>query len=135
MTAFFLVSLVTFAFFSEHGWATWDRLRASRATSFEIIAGKSLPRIAIAIAQLGVLLVAGVLVFGLHIRGNGFALAPLIVTFSVCLVLLGVGVTAVCRTAQQGRRSHTWAWCSSVPLAERSCRSTCCRRGLARSRR
>ncbi|MDQ1433857.1 MAG: type transport system permease protein [Actinomycetota bacterium] len=101
MSAFFIVSLVTFSFFSEHGWATWDRLRASRATSFEIIAGKSLPRVAIAIAQLCVLLVAGVLVFGLHIRGNGYALAPLIVTFSVCLVLLGVAVTAVCRTAQE----------------------------------
>jgi len=101
MSAFFIVSLVTFSFFSEHGWATWDRLRASRATSFEIIAGKSLPRVAIGIAQLVVLLVAGVLGFGLHIRGDAVALAPLIVVFSTCLVLLGVAVTALCRTAQQ----------------------------------
>ena len=101
MDAFFLVSLVTFAFFSEHAWATWDRLRASRATSFEIVVGKSLPRVGMGIAQLGVLLGAGVLVFGLHIRGNGLALAPLIVAFCVCLVLLGVCVTALCRTAQQ----------------------------------
>lgn len=101
MSAFFIVSLVTFSFFAEHGWATWDRLRASRATSFEIVAGKSLPRVAIGIAQLGLLLGAGVLVFGLHIRGSAVALAPLIVAFSLCLVLLGVCVTAVCRTAQQ----------------------------------
>ena len=70
MAAFFVVSLVTFSFFAEHGWATWDRVRASRATSLEIIAGKSLPRVAVAIVQLGGLLVAGVLVFGLHIRGS-----------------------------------------------------------------
>jgi ABC-2 type transport system permease protein len=101
MSAFFIVSLVTFSFFADHGWATWDRVRASRATSFEIIAGKSLPRVAIGIAQLGVLLAAGVVVFGLHIQGSPFALAPLIVAFSVCLVLLGVCVTALCRTAQQ----------------------------------
>jgi ABC-2 type transport system permease protein len=101
MSAFYVVSLVSFSFFAEHGWATWDRVRASRATSLEIIAGKSLPRVAVAMLQLGGLLVAGVLIFGLHIRGSSLALAPLIVAFSICLVLLGVAVTAVCRTAQQ----------------------------------
>ncbi len=101
MSAFFVVSLVTFSFFSEHGWATWDRLRASRATSLEIIAGKSVPRVAVAIGQLGLLLVAGVVVFDLHIQGSPLALAPLIVAFSISLVFLGVCVTALCRTAQQ----------------------------------
>ena len=101
MSAFFIVSLVTFAFYSEHSWATWDRLRASRATSFEIVAGKALPRIAIVIAQLALLLVAGVLAFGMRIGGDAWALAPLIVAFSICLVFLGVCVTALCRTAQQ----------------------------------
>lgn len=101
MSAFYLVALVTFAFFSEHGWFTWDRLRASGATSLEIVVGKSAPRVALGIAQLAVLLIAGVLVFGLHIRGSALALVPLIVAFCVCLVLLGVCVTALCRTAQQ----------------------------------
>jgi ABC-2 type transport system permease protein len=101
MSAFFVVSLVTFSFFSEHGWATWDRIRASRATSLEIVAGKSVPRIVVAGLQLVVLLVAGVVVFDLHIAGSPLALAPLIVAFSFSLVLLGVCVTAVCRTAQQ----------------------------------
>jgi ABC-2 type transport system permease protein len=101
MSAFFIVSLVTLAFYSEHSWATWDRLRASRATSFEIVAGKALPRIAIVIAQLVLLLVAGVLVFDMRIGGDAWALAPLIVAFSICLVFLGVCVTALCRTAQQ----------------------------------
>ncbi len=101
MSAFFVVSLVTFSFFAEHGWATWDRVRASRATSLEIIAGKSVPRVVIAMVQLGALLLAGVVVFGLHIQGSPLALAPLIVAFSICLVLLGVCVAALCRTAQQ----------------------------------
>jgi ABC-2 type transport system permease protein len=101
MSAFYVVSLVTFSFFSEHGWATWDRIRASRATSLEIVAGKSVPRIVVAILQLVVLLVAGVVVFDLHIQGSPLALVPVIVAFSISLVLLGVCVTAVCRTAQQ----------------------------------
>ena len=101
MAAFYLVALITFSFFAEHGWSTWDRLRASSASSLEIVLGKSLPRIAMGIAQLLVLLLAGVFIFDLHIRGNPVSLGPPIIAFSVCLVLLGVCVTALCHTAQQ----------------------------------
>ena len=101
MTAFFLVSLITFAFFAEHAWATWDRLRVSPATSLEIVAGKALPRVAMGLAQFLVILVAGVVLFDLHVRGDVIALVPLVVVFSICLVLLGVAATALCRTAQQ----------------------------------
>ncbi len=99
--AFFIVSMMTFAFFSEFGWMTWDRLRASPATSFEIVIGKAIPRFAMVVAQLFLILGAGVVLFDLDIRGDAFALIPLILTFSMTLVLLGVAVTAVCRTAQQ----------------------------------
>jgi ABC-2 type transport system permease protein len=101
MSAFFLVSLVTLSFFAEHGWATWDRLRASPASSLEIVTGKAVPRVAIGIAEFVVVLAAGVLVFDLSIRGNVVALLPLVVAFSVCLVLLGVAATALSSTAQQ----------------------------------
>jgi ABC-2 type transport system permease protein len=101
MQAFFIVSLVTFAFFSEHAFKTWDRVRASAATSPEIVAGKSLPRVAMVVVQLCFVLVCGVVLFDLHIAGNAFALLPLIVAFSISLVLLGVAVTAVCHSAQQ----------------------------------
>ena len=101
MSAFFLVSLITFAFFGEHAWATWDRLRASPATSFEIVVGKTLPRVALGIAQFLVIIGGSVVLFDLNISGNALALVPLVIAFSICLVLLGVAVTAVCRTAQQ----------------------------------
>jgi ABC-2 type transport system permease protein len=101
MATFYLVSLVTFSFFAEHAWVTWDRLRASAATSFEIVLGKSLPRAIAGIAQFVVVIAAGVAVFHLRIRGNVLALAPLVLAFTLCLVLLGVAVTAVCRTAQE----------------------------------
>jgi len=99
--AFFIVSLTTFAFFSEFGWMTWDRLRASSATSLEIVLGKAIPRVAIVLVQLALMVGLGVAVFGLHAKGNLLALGPMLVVFSVSLVLLGVAVTAVCRTAQQ----------------------------------
>jgi ABC-2 type transport system permease protein len=101
MSAFFLVSLVTFAFFAEHGWGTWDRLRASPATSIEIVVGKSVPRVAIGIAEFALVLGVGVVLFGLSMQGDALALVPLVVAFCVCLVLLGVAATALSRTAQQ----------------------------------
>jgi len=101
MDSFYLVSLVTLTFFSEHSWKTWDRLRASCASPIEIVLGKSLPRVAVGIGQLGLLMMMGVLVFQLHISGRALALLPLIVAFCVLLVLLGVAVTALCRSAQQ----------------------------------
>ena len=99
--AFFVVSLVTFAFFSEFTWGTWDRLRASPARSIEIVLGKAIPRVAMVLAQFVVVFLAGIVIFALHIRGDVIALVPLVASFSVCLVLLGVAVTAFCRTAQQ----------------------------------
>ena len=33
-----------FAFFRDHGWRTWDRLRASPATSADLVIGKWRPR-------------------------------------------------------------------------------------------
>jgi ABC-2 type transport system permease protein len=101
VSAFFIVALTTFGFFSEFGWMTWDRLRASPATSLEIVLGKSIPRVAMVMLQFLVVLGVGVVAFDLHIKGNALALVPLVFTFSIALVLLGVAVTAICRTAQQ----------------------------------
>jgi ABC-2 type transport system permease protein len=53
------------------------------------------------IGQLCFLMVVGVVVFDMHIAGNALALLPLIIAFSTTLVLLGVAVTAVCRSSQQ----------------------------------
>ena len=101
LSAFFIVSLTAFAFFGEYGLATWNRLRASRATSMEIIVGKAVPRVGLCIAQFIVTFAIAVPLFDLTIRGDAFALIPLVVALAVCFVLLGVAVTAVCRTAQQ----------------------------------
>jgi ABC-2 type transport system permease protein len=99
--AFFVVSLVSFGFFSEHSMKTWDRLRASPASSLEVVLGKALPRVVLGIAQFVVIFAAGVLLFGLDIRGSAWTLIPIVVALALSLALLGVAVTAVCRTAQQ----------------------------------
>ena len=103
ISAFFVVSLMSIAFFSEHSANTWDRLRASQAASLEIVLGKALPRIAMSIAQFVVIFAAGVWLFDLNIRGDAMALVPLVVAIALCLAMLGVAVTAVFRTVQQAQ--------------------------------
>jgi ABC-2 type transport system permease protein len=103
LSAFFVVTLVAWSFFSEYGWGTWDRLRTSPVASLDIVVGKGLPRVAMGVLQLVVVFAAGVALFGLDIRGNTVALVPLAVVFPVCLVVLGVAVTALFRTAQQAQ--------------------------------
>lgn len=101
VNAFFVVGMMSFAFFTEFGWNTWDRLRASAATSAEIVVGKALPRVGMSIAQFVVVFAVGIPLFDLHVRGPIVALVPLVVAFALCLVLLGVLITALCRTVQQ----------------------------------
>jgi ABC-2 type transport system permease protein len=98
---FYIVGMTSFAFFSEYAWCTWERLRTTSATAIEIIIGKALPRLGISCAQFAVIFAVGIPSFHLHVRGALFALVPLVAAFALCLVMLGVAVTAVCRTIQQ----------------------------------
>jgi ABC-2 type transport system permease protein len=98
---FFLAPTVGFAFFREHGWGTWERLRTSAATGAEIIAGKALPMGAIGAAQLLVLFGIGVVALDLHIRGSVAGVVAVSVALLACVVALGIAITAVSRTLQQ----------------------------------
>jgi ABC-2 type transport system permease protein len=101
INGFYIVGMTSFAFFVEHGWNTWDRLRSSDATSLEIITGKALPFLAISISQFLVIFAIGIPLFHLHSRGPLTALIPLVVAFAICLVSLGIMITSVCHTVQQ----------------------------------
>jgi ABC-2 type transport system permease protein len=101
LNGFYIVGMTSFAFFSEHGWNTWERLRASHASSTEIIAGKAVPRVAASVAQFVIVFALGVPLLDLHVRGPLPALIPLVLSFALCLVMLGVLTTALCRTIQQ----------------------------------
>jgi ABC-2 type transport system permease protein len=101
INGFYIVGMTSFGFFVEHGWKTWDRLRASDATSPEIIIGKALPFLAVSIAQFIIIFAIGIPLFHLHSHGPLTALIPLVAAFALCLVTLGVMITSVCHTVQQ----------------------------------
>jgi len=101
MFAFFLMGNLGFAVFREHGWNTWERLRASRATPVEIMAGKTVTPLVSLGLQLSVLFGIGGLAFGLDVRGSYVALVLVAATLAICLVSLGFLLLAICRTVMQ----------------------------------
>jgi ABC-2 type transport system permease protein len=101
MFAFFLVGFVAFAFFREHGYGTWERLRASAASPTEIMIGKVIPAVGLAFVQQAVIFIVGFALFGLRVNGPVLLLPLIALAYAVSLVSFGVALAAVCRTSQQ----------------------------------
>lgn len=101
MFAFFLVGNVGFSVFREHGWNTWERLRASRARPAEVMAGKVVVPLLTLALQLTVLIGLGGLLFGLRVRGSVVAMAAVAAALAICLVCLGLLLLAVARSIMQ----------------------------------
>jgi ABC-2 type transport system permease protein len=101
MFATFTGSFAGFTFFREHGWHTWDRLRASRATTSDIMVGKLAPTLLISIVQMFALFAFGVVLFDLRVAGSWAALSLIVVTFSLAMLSFGMAITSLSRTSLQ----------------------------------
>ena len=99
--SFFLVGNVGYVIFREHGWHTWVRLRASPASTSEILAGKILTPVLSSVVQLSVLFGVGIPLYGLNVRGPLVALVPVSLALAVCLTMLGLLLASLCRTIMQ----------------------------------
>lgn len=99
--SFFLVGNVGFATFREHGWGTWERLRASHADTSEILIGKTLIPLASLAIQLTMLFGVGGALFRLRVRGSWPAVVAITVMYGVTLVCLGLGLVALCKSVMQ----------------------------------
>lgn len=95
---FFLVGNVSLGFYREHGWNTWERLRASRAETSEILIGKMVAPLLQAVAQFVLLFGLGGFLMGLHVKGSLLALCAVAAAFALFLVTTGLAVTALCRS-------------------------------------
>ena len=96
----FAVNFVGFGFLREHGWGTWERLRATWATPSDIIVGKLLPPLGLVVAQQVLLFGIGFVFLDLD-PGSPLAVAALTLAVCVFAITLGVLLAALCRTAQQ----------------------------------
>lgn len=101
MFATFTGSFAGFTFFREHGWHTWDRLRASKATTADIMVGKLAPTLIIAVLQMAALFALGVILFDLVISGSIVALSMIVVAFSLSMLSFGIAIMSLSRTSLQ----------------------------------
>lgn len=89
------------AFYRDHGWGTWDRLRSSPAGTAEIVLGKTLPLAALFAAQQLVLLGVGRLLLGMPWRGSVVAAALIVLGIVGAQLGIGLLLTAFCATINQ----------------------------------
>jgi ABC-2 type transport system permease protein len=101
MFATMLMGDVAFRVFREHGWGTWDRLRASPVSTLELLLGKSVTSLLVLMLQTIVLFAVGLVALDLTIKGSWFGLLLVTVSFWLCLLAVGFALLTLCRTVQQ----------------------------------
>lgn len=101
MFGFMLVGFLGAGFIGEHGWGTWERLRASSTRPSEVLLGKVLPYVVLSICQFALMFAVGWIFLGMHLRGSPFALALLVFVVAMLIISVSVVVTAFCSTGQQ----------------------------------
>jgi len=82
--------------FAEHSWTTWDRVRATRATSGEVLAAKGLLWGGYLTLQYLVLFGGGMAMFGMHISGSIPALVALGIVNLVATLAFGFCGMVLC---------------------------------------
>lgn len=99
---FFVAGGASFALFREHGYRTWDRIRASAASPASLLAGFAGPWILIHVLYQVVLLGAGAMFFGLRLNGgSAVALLLILASFSLCSVAIVLLAASTLRTVNQ----------------------------------
>lgn len=97
----FLVGNIGFSVFREHGWGTWERLRASVLSPLELMAGKAVVPALTSLFQLTVLLGGGGLLFGLRLDGSIPAYVLVAVALGLMQISLGFMLLSLCRSVIQ----------------------------------
>lgn len=98
---FYLPGLIGLSFLREHGWGTFVRLRASGTSWTQILLGKTLPILALGLAQMLVVFGIGAAAYGLEIKGSMWGVALIASVLVVTVITLGLAITALVRTIQQ----------------------------------
>ncbi|MDL2207215.1 ABC transporter permease [Desulfovibrio sp. OttesenSCG-928-M14] len=86
----------------ERELGTFDQLLVSPLTPFEILAGKTVPAIIIGLSEGLSIFLVGVLLFGVPFKGSFALLFFTLLLFILSIVGLGLFISAIAKTQQQG---------------------------------
>lgn len=99
---FFVGGSAGFCVFREHGWRTWDRLRASQAPPAALLAGIATPWVVILTGYQTMLLLVGGLTLDLRFNGGSpLAVLAVMVAYSTLVVSFIMWASSSFRTVHQ----------------------------------
>lgn len=101
MFGFFVLTLAGHSVLTEYQDETWARLRALPARPMDILVGKTITPLTMALAQQVLLFAGGVFIFDMEIKGPKIALVVIGASFAILVAGLSIAVIAVARTFQQ----------------------------------
>jgi ABC-2 type transport system permease protein len=103
MIMFMFLWVVTLGrgFFIEHGWNTWERMRASQASMGQVVAGKLLPGALLILLQIVITIVIGVTVFGMTSKGPLLVLVIVVAPLITCVLAMTAAIVATVQTYAQ----------------------------------
>lgn len=96
--AFFVQGFEALAFYRDHGWRVWDRVRCSGASPLELVLGKITIYLLLSVAQMIVLLAIGLAVFDVAVPDTLVPIAIVLVSWSAFVVSMGLALVTLCST-------------------------------------
>lgn len=98
---FLFVGAVSYTFFREQAWNTWDRLRGSPVLLSEVVMGKAACILCQGLLQLAIVFGGGALLTGLEVRGPWIVIAAIGIAFYLFVISVGLAVTAFSKSLLQ----------------------------------
>ena len=112
-----MVMMTSMALTRETERGTMENLLAMPVSPFEIMLGKILPYLAVGAVQVGVVLVAAKLIFGVPFMGALPLLLGAVLVFVLSLVLLGYTISSVARSQMQAMQLTFFFFLPSILLS------------------
>jgi len=98
---FFVVNIMGRSFIQERELGTLQRLRTAPVSNTSIMLGKTLPFLVISLVQTGLLLLAGVFLFGMNAGPRPWLMIPLAICTSLAAASLGLAFASFVKTDAQ----------------------------------
>lgn len=114
MFGFMCLATTGYFFLGEHGWGTWNRLRALGVRPWQVMSGKLGVNYVEQLCLFVVVMTVGITLFDLHVRGSWPALV--LIELLVAAVIVGYGLIA-CAVSSNQAQFNAFAYLGALVMA------------------